>query len=202
MVRKEITLIISAIAVVFAIGMAVSLVAYLPAASQIDILNAQIKQKDQSITALNSQIVTLTAQVNSQTGDNSTSSNTILQQQISNLETQIESLNNIFYLNATAYLASNQQFTLDSNSNATLWNQDNNPLIYAGYITIQLASSSNTTYVELAYNSYNVVYDRVVTLGTGGTTTFPVLPGTIIIAVGSTEATSIVTGTVSVTYTY
>lgn len=202
MVGRSIAIILGAICVVLAVGMVVALIAYLPAASQIDSLNAQIAQKNQSITALNAQIATLTAQVSSQSGQNSTSNDAILQHKIDQLEAQIDSLNNVLYLNVTGILVSNQQFTMDANTNATLWDQTNEPLIFPGYVTVQVTSSSNTTFVELAYASHGATYDNIVKVGANGQATFPVLPGSITISLGNTEINATVTGTVTVTYIY
>jgi flagellin-like hook-associated protein FlgL len=201
-VPRSVALIIGAICIVLAVGMIVALIAYLPASSQIDSLNAQIAQKAQSITTLNAQITALNAQINSQSGQNSTSSDTALQIEINGLEAQINSLNNMLYLNGTGLLVSDQGFTMEANSNVTLWDPSYNPLIYAGYITVQATSSSSTTFVELAYNSYGVAYDNVVTLGISGQAAFPVLPGGVTILLGNTESNDTVTGTITATYVY
>jgi cell division protein FtsL len=201
-VGRGAALILGAICVVLAVGMVVALIAYLPATSQIDTLNARIVQKDQSIAALNSEIATLNAQISSQSGQNSTSNDAALQVEINDLESQINYMNNIFYLNITGTLVSNQAFTMDPNSNITMWDQTNEPMIYPGYVTVQLQSSSNTTFVELAYNAYGVVYDNVIETGAIGTAAFPVLPGAITITLGNTETNAPVTGTVTATYIY
>ena len=202
MVPRNVAVIIGAICIVLAVGMVVALIAYLPAASQIDSLNAQVAQKNQSITALNSQIAALNAQLGSQSGQNSTSNDAALQLQISQLQAEINSLNNVIYMNASGILVSSQAFSIDPSTNTTVWDQTNTPLIFPGYVTVQVASSSNTTFVEVAYATYGVVYDSVVKVGTSGTAAFPVLPGTIIIGLGNTETNNTVTGTVTATYYY
>ncbi len=108
----------------------------------------------------------------------------------------------MLYLNASATLFSNQAFTMDPHSNTTLWDQTNTPLIYTGFVTVQVTSTSSTTFVELSYSAYGVVYDNAVKVGTAGTASFPVLPGPATISLGNTEANSTVTGNVSATYTY
>ena len=201
-VGRSIAIILGAICVVLAVGMVVALIAYLPAASQIDALNSQVTQKNQSITALNSEIAALNSQISSQNGQNSTTSNAALQLQISQLQDDLNSLNNVVYMNASGTLVSSQSFSLDSNTNATVWNQDNAPLVFPGYVIVQLSSSSNTTFVELSYAAYGVIYDNIVKLGTSGQTAFPVLPGSITIALGNTETNATVKGTVTATYYY
>lgn len=201
-VGRSIAIILGAICVVLAVGMVVALIAYLPAASQIDSLNTQVAQKNQNITALNAQIAALNAQISSQSGQNSTSNDAALRLQISQLQAEINSLNNVVYMNASGTLVSSQAFSLDPSTNTTVWDQDNTPLVFPGYVTVQLTSSSNTTFVELSYVAYGVVYDNVVKLGTSGQTAFPVLPGSIVIIVGNTETNATVTGTVTATYFY
>jgi cell division protein FtsL len=201
-VSRSVALILGAICAVLAVGMIVALIAYLPASSQIDSLNAQIAQKNQSISALNAQIATLNGQISSQNGQNSTSSDQSLQIEINDLESQLSSLENVLYLNASATLFSNQAFTMDPHSNTTVWDQTNTPLIYTGFVTVQVTSTSSTTFVELSYSGYGVVYDNVVKVGTTGTASFPVLPGAATISLGNTEANSTVTGNVSAIYTY
>jgi cell division protein FtsL len=200
-VSRSVALILGAICAVLAVGMIVALIAYLPASSQIDSLNAQIAQKNQSISALNAQIATLNSQISNQNGQNSTSSDRSLQIEINDLESQLSSLENVLYLNASATLF-NQAFTMDPHSNTTVWDQTNTPLIYTGFVTVQVTSTSSTTFVELSYSGYGVVYDNVVKVGTAGTASFPVLPGAATISLGNTEANSTVTGNVSATYTY
>jgi hypothetical protein len=99
-----------------------------------------------------------------------------MEAEIANLEAQVQSLYNVLYLNATAILVNTQTFDQEPSTNVTIWD-GSIPLQYAGYVTVQVQSSSNQTYVELAYISYGTVYDSVVTLGSG-TASFPVLPGT------------------------
>jgi hypothetical protein len=72
---------------------------------------------------------------------------------------------------------------------------------YAGYVTLVVQSSTTeSTYVQLNYESHGVSYDSGrVSVGSSGTVSFPVLPGTITIRVGNTNlvngATEIVTAT-------
>ena len=75
-------------------------------------------------------------------------------------------------------------------------------LNFAGFVSVAVQSSSNTTYVEVVYSSYGVNYDNSVTVGTSGTAAFPVLPGTIEIRVGNTETVDSVNATITALYNY
>ena len=74
--------------------------------------------------------------------------------------------------------------------------------MYAGCVSVAVESTSNTTYVQVAYSSYGVNYNQTVTMGTGASAVFPVLPGDITIVIGNTELVDEVTGTASATYRY
>jgi cell division protein FtsL len=196
---RTIAIVLGVACIILAVGLVVALVAYLPSSSQIDSLNTQIAQKDQAIAGLNLQITSLQAQINSL---NSSSNNVAgLQDEITSLQGQIQSLYNVLYLNASAILVSNQAFSQEPNTNVTVWDQPDQPLVYAGYVTVQVQSSSNLTYVQVLYYTYGVSYNNVVTLGSG-TASFPVLPGAITIVLGNTEPNDSVTGTVNVVYYY
>jgi cell division protein FtsB len=202
-VGRKVAIILGAVCIALAAGMIVTLFAYLPLAGQADSLKAQVTEKDQSIAALTSQVSSLNAQISSLSGGANSSSNVIyLQNMVNDLQGEITRLQNVLYMNASATLIPSQGFQLDANSNMTIWDQPDTPLFYAGFVTVSVTSSSNSTFVELAYSSYGLVYDNVVTVGTGGTAYFPVLPGAIVITLGSFEANSTVTGTAVVTYIY
>jgi uncharacterized coiled-coil protein SlyX len=196
-VGRKIALVLGIVSILLAISLVIAVALYLPTSAQIDTLNAQIAQQSQTIAGLNLQITALRSQIDSL---NATRTNTdYLQNQITNLEQQIQSLNNVLYLNASALLVNNQAFSMEPNTNFTIWDQPDTPLQYAGYVTVQVQSSSNLTFVEVIYNSFGVAYDNVVTLG-NDTVAFPVLPGTVVIVLGNTEPTDPVSGTATAIY--
>jgi len=202
-VGRKTALILGAVCILLAVGMIVALFAYLPATDQIDSLNGQIAQKNQNIATLTAQITSLTAQINSQNGQTSTSNQTFLQNQINDLLGRIEDLNDVIYMNASSLLVPNQGFLMDANSNITIWEQTDTPLIYAGLVTVQVsASTSSSTFVELSYNSLGVAFDTVIQVGNSGIASFPVLPGAVTIALGNTEINGTVNGNVIATYVY
>jgi cell division protein FtsL len=198
-VGRKIAIGLGVVCIVLSVGLVVALAAYLPMSAQMDSLNAQITQKDQDIAGLNLQITALQSQIDSL---NSSSSNVqYLQSQISDLQQQIQALSNVLYLNVSATLVDNAPFSLQPSTNVTVWDNPDTPLQNAGYLAVQVQSSSNLTYVEVVYNSYGVAYDNVVEVS-NSTVTFPVLPGPVVIVVGNTELADSVTGTVSAYYYY
>jgi cell division protein FtsB len=198
-VGRKIAIGLGVICIVLSVGLVVALAAYLPTSAQVDSLNAQIAQNSATVAALNSQITSLQSQVNRL---NSSSANAeYLQSQISDLQQQIQAMSNVLYLNASSILVNNQGFSLEPYTNVTVWNQPDTPLQYSGYVTVQVQSSSNLTYVELVYNSYGVAYDNVVEVS-NSTVAFPALPGPVVLVVGNTELTDSVTGTVNAIYYY
>jgi hypothetical protein len=202
-VGRKVIIVLGAVCIMLAVGMVVALFSYLPAADQINALNTQIAEKNQNIATLTAQITSLTAQINSQSGQTSTSNQTYLQNQIDALQGRIEDLNNVLYLNVSSLLVPNQGFMMDANSNITIWEQTDTPLIYAGLVTVQVtASTSSTTFVELSYDSLGVAYDRVINVGNSGTAAFPVLPGAVTISLGNTETNGTITGNIIATYVY
>jgi hypothetical protein len=74
---------------------------------------------------------------------------------------------------------------------------------YAGCVVITGYSSSATGYVRAADTFTSYPYSNTpVAFGTGASLYIPVLPGTVTVYFGNTEASSAVTGSISVTYYY
>ncbi len=88
---------------------------------------------------------------------------------------------------------------MEAGANFTVWND---LLQFAGYVTVEVQSSSNTTYIEMIYSAYGVNYDEKVIVGAGGALAFPVLPSTMAIVIGNTETVDPVSASVTATYTY
>jgi hypothetical protein len=75
---------------------------------------------------------------------------------------------------------------------------------YAGYIEVEVSSSTTSnTYVEV-YGVYNdwPYSSGWISVGSGGTVYFPVVPGTVTVYIGNTNSFSGATQTVSVVYYY
>jgi hypothetical protein len=75
---------------------------------------------------------------------------------------------------------------------------------YAGYIVVDILSSSNpNTYVELKYSWNGVNYDSTVNVGSGGSAWFPVLPANNIgVRVINSNFFAGASETVTITYWY
>jgi hypothetical protein len=154
-------------------------------------LQAQIKEKDDTISSLQQQINDLQYQLST------TSNSTVYVQQIAYLQQQLSDLNdtlastneylayygNITQLGVSEYLAYQQAVSPGTNA-------FNNVIYYAGYIVVQATSMSNTTYAQMLYSSHGVNFNQNITLGTQGTAVFPVLPGTVEIGVGNSDQSS------------
>jgi hypothetical protein len=174
-------------------------------------LESQIAEKDNTISSFNDTISTLTSQnvglttlaANYASALNQSNSDmAALDSQISDLNSQISDLVNYLNLNASGTMVPGEAITQDPNANTTIWSSSNDIIPYAGYVSVNVQSSSNTTYVRMLYSSYGVNFDDTVVVGTSGTATFPVLPGPIEIRVGNTDSVNSVDATVTATYYY
>jgi len=145
---------------------------------------------------------------------------TSLIQQISNLQTSLSqardeiaskdadiadynsayiALQNVLNMNASATILPTTAVPLDAGTNVTLYN---NYLDYAGLVTVQATSSSNTTYAQVRYVFSGYYFENVVVVGQSGTAAFAVLPGNVEVIIGNTELSTAVTSNVAVTYIY
>jgi len=166
-------------------------------------LKTQIVQKDATIASLNQNITELQA---------SAPNVTLYVMQITSLEQQLSALNdtisalssnvtiyrNIASMKNSTVLLSQQQAAV-SNNNSTDAFAD--VISFAGYIKVQVTSTSTTTYVEAVYSSFGVNFDQNITTGASGTAAFPVLPGNLGVKIGNPDTTSVYV-TVTITYYY
>jgi len=197
-VSRAMVIALGMICIVLAAGLVGAIMVYMPMVGN---LESQIAEKNSTISSLNSQVSSLNSQVSS-LQDNLEQFNST----ISDYKDALESFNSqvayylsIIYLNESGYLFAPQALTQDANTSTIIYN---NAIQYAGYVSVAVESSSNTTYAQVVYSSYGVNYNHNVTVGTGGTAVFPVLPGEIVTSVGNTEPVDNVTATVSATYHY
>jgi hypothetical protein len=156
---------------------------YLPT---IDSLNTQVAEKDANIADLTANVTSLSSQVSSLQATVNKHSNTItsLNDTASYLNSLTEYYVGLLYMNASEYLFTQRDFTVNANENITIYQ---GILEYAGYASVSVQSSSNTTYVQLLYIYKGVNYDQNFTVGEGGTAYFPVLPTGITINIGNTD---------------
>jgi len=107
---------------------------------------------------------------------------------------------NVLNMNASATILPTTAVPLDAGTNVTVF--DTPPLEYAGLVTVQVTSSSNTTYAQVRYAFSGYYFDNVIVVGQSGTAAFAVLPGNVEVIIGNTELSTAVTSNVAVTYIY
>ena len=180
---KPVAIALVLVCIVVSAGLVGVLAVYLP---MVNDLNSQIAEKDADLATFTTQIGSLNAQVaylqNSLDQSNSTIEN--LQEGVETLNLQIQNYLNLLYLNASMYLFSQAPVSQNASTYTPLF-QDT--IQYAGYVGVNVQSTSNTTYVQALYSSFRVNYNNNVTVGLAGTAYFPVLPGTLEIRVGNTN---------------
>jgi uncharacterized coiled-coil protein SlyX len=194
---KKVVVALVVICVVLLAGLVGTLAFYIPTVNS---LNFQIAEKDETISSLNSQLTEKDDIISSLNSQISTLQNTLASKdsQIKSLNSTILSLYDYLYLNVSALLVYTS-VDQEANSSTTVWNY---MLQFAGYVTVYVQSSSNTTYVTLSYSYREVDYQNSVTVGTNGTAAFPVLPALVKINVGNTDTVSPVTTSIMVIYYY
>ncbi|MGB8781015.1 MAG: hypothetical protein WCD81_10260 [Candidatus Bathyarchaeia archaeon] len=83
------------------------------------------------------------------------------------------------------------------------WNDWTYSASYAGYVTIDVLSSTTGAWTHVVYSAYGVDYNVEINVGTGGTAYFPVLPSSsITVGVGNGNLSGGATQTVTITYHY
>ena len=204
--KKKIVSRNAAIALVLVLVLLAALVSviaiYVPMVSN---LESQIAEKDNTIVSLSTQVTGMQGALNL-IASNLTAKDT----QIANLTSRLNSIaeeynavladyNAIIALGKSGYLVPSTALNQVANTSAAIWN---GTVQYAGYVTVELQSTSNTTYARMVYTSYGVNFDQSITVGVGGTAAFPVLPGTIEVSVGNAEPVDSVNGTVTASYFY
>ncbi|WP_410713512.1 hypothetical protein [Caldisphaera sp.] len=110
------------------------------------------------------------------------------------------SLLSIVNLENSTTLANDQTVNEPAGQNSSL----SYYISYAGYVEVEvLSSTTSNTYVEVsgAYNGGSYSSGEI-SVGTGGTVLFPVLPGTVTITIGNTNVFSGATQTVTILYVY
>jgi outer membrane murein-binding lipoprotein Lpp len=201
-ISRTMVIALGLICIILAAGIVGAIAFYMPMVSNLEF---QIAEKNSTISSLNSQVSSLNSQILSLQADIEQINSTIEDykdaqedaQEAFNL--QAEYYNSLLALNESGYLLSPRSFTQAANTSDVVSNED---IGYAGYVSVAVESSSNTTYVQLVYSSHGVNFNQNVTVGTGGTAVFPVLPGDITVVIGNTEAVDDVTGTVTAIYRY
>ena len=191
------------ICIILAASLVGVIAVYLTNANNSD-LQAQITEKDNTISLQQQQIAALQSQMGDATAYYA-SQIKYLNQTLSGLNDTLTSANaDLLDLQSITQLGKSgilyqQTLTQDPNATTTLWNAQLN---YAGYIVVQATATANTTYAETLFSYGEANFDYNQTVGTAGTAIFPVLPGTVEVRIGNVMQTSTNNATVTVTYYY
>ncbi len=173
---------------------------YLPTVSDLD---SQIAEKNFNIAELNANITSLNTQV-SDLQDNLDQKDS----EISDLEESLEYLSaltehyfSILLMNESSYLLAQRDVAMNASESTMIYQYG---LDYAGYVSVNVESTSNTTYVQLLYSYKGVNYNQNATVAENGIAYFPVLPAVTEIWIGNAETYNgdIVNATVTAVYYY
>lgn len=198
-VSRKVAIVLGLICLVLSAGLVGVFALYLPAANSVNQLNSELTAKNNLIAAQNSTLVSQSQQIVALQNslENQESGN---DEEVAYLEDYVSELLNVVYMNVSSYLLHNQGVAMTANESVIVWSDY---VSYAGYVAVQVQSSSNTTYVEVVYSAYGVDYDEAKVVGTSGAVAFPVLPASIVeIKLGNTETSASVEATVIALYTY
>jgi cell division protein FtsL len=177
-VSRNVAVALGIISIVFLVGLVGAVLHYTSIISGKD---NDILTRDSQIADKNAQIQTLTDQKNQ-------------------LQTWLQENNSVANFEASSIWVNLKTVSVQASSE-TIWNFTAN---YAGYISIQVASSPPTTgnfYARVTYASHGVNYDNQINVGTSGTAVFPVLPALIETRVGNL-LTALANATVTISYYY
>jgi hypothetical protein len=166
---------------------------------QISDLQVQINNEEKNKTTLQDYYNSLLYVLNTDNHDLSVELDTA-NSQITNLQNQINVLNAIGNLSVSTVWVNNQTVSQQAGSYTT-WSESAS---YAGYVSIQVSSSSTSiTFTNVTYSSHGVNYNTQINVGTNGTAYFPILPSSnIIVAVGNGLSNGNATENVTITYYY
>ena len=193
-VGRTVAIVLGLTCAVLVAGLVAVTAVYMPTASTINDLKVENARLKGNMTALTNQISTLQNTLNSIRRDSASKEN-----QIAALQTSNNDLTNIVNMNASTIITQGEVVQVQAGTNVTVFNDFIN---YAGYFSVRVTSLSNTTFAQVLYTSSGVEFDKVTAVGEDGIANFPVLPGSIEVRVGDTEAANAVDATVSILYVY
>ena len=166
---------------------------------------AQLTEKDNTISSLQAQINALEYQI-------STTNSTTYVSQIAYLNSQLSDLNDTLTSAYSEYasLQKNVQlgisevwydnsFSQNANDTTTLGTAE---VDYAGYVVVQATATANTTYAQVLYTYGGIDLDFNQTIGTSGTALFPLLPGTVEMRIGNINQSDVNNVTATITHYY
>jgi hypothetical protein len=166
--------------------------------TQVNTLTSQLIYKNSTISTIedyyNSLIYVLNTKVHDTAIELTNANN-----QITSLQNQITALNDIGNLSVSTIWINNQTISQPAGSYTT-WTRSAS---YAGYVSIQVSSSTSITYANVTYSSHGVNYNSQTNIGSSGIAYFPILPSlNITVAVGNGLTYGNATENVTVIYYY
>jgi len=166
--------------------------------TQVNTLTSQLKYENSTISTIEDYYNSLIYVLNTEVHDTAielTTANT----QIASLQNQISALNDIGNLSVSTFWVNNQTISQPAGSYTT-WTRSAS---YAGYVSIQVSSSTSSTYSNVTYSSHGVNYNTQTNVGISGIAYFPILPSSnITVTIGNGLAIGNATETVTITYYY
>ncbi len=182
----------------------VGIIVTTPSGPSVADLQAQIAEKDGTIASLQAQLSA--AMQNNQGGGADQNTISYYENQIAALNQQLADLNasltdtteleQLLALQVRGDLYGNS-FTQGPGTLTTLYDGG---VGYGGYLNLYAEASSNTTFVWVTCLFGQYTWSQNLTIGNANTLIIPVLPGTLTVKVGNTEATN--TNTVNATLSY
>jgi cell division protein FtsB len=196
--ERRLVIVLGALCIIFIVLLAVTVYVF---SNQVARLQLEVATKDETISQLRSEVASkdsriaqLSSQVNSLQDQLEK-----LQNENSALKAQVQELQDIVSLRKSTTWVSYQTVS-EPASSYVYWTFYAN---YPGYVVVTIHTSTTTNnYVEVIWSAYGINYDQRVSLSSGGSAAFPVLPASVEIRVGNTNWLSGATQTVSITYRY
>ena len=203
-VSRTIVIALSVICIMLVAGLVGVIATYTPMISD---LQSQVANKNSTITSLNSTVASLSSTVTSLSSQVSSLNSQVasLKSSLNESQSYYEEIVSDYYeklsLSQYGYLVNNMNFTQDAGAVTAVWT---GYVEYAGYVVINVESTSNTTLASVSYSlsSRGVNFDYNAIVGTSGTKVFPVLPGELIVGISNTEIANAVNAIVTVVYYY
>lgn len=155
--------------------------------------DAEILYWQNQASSASSDINSLQAQVDQLESDKSS-----LQNQLDQKDSEIQNLTKIIKLAESTIWINDE--TVENLASYARWTFDAS---YAGYVVVHVKTSTTRhTYVQVLYTSHDLNYDETVSFDYHGMATFPILPGSIEVRVGTTDIMVITTQQVMAIYYY
>jgi len=191
---------LAVVCVILAASLVGVIAVYVPNNSQ-----AQLTQKDNTISSLQAQINALEYQLSITNSTNYVTQIAYLNTQLSGLNDTLTSLNSDYSsLQKIVQLATSEvwydnSFSQNGNTTTTLGTAQ---VDYAGYVVVQASATANTTYAQVLYTFGGINLDFNQTIGTSGTALFPLLPGSVEIRMGNINQSDANNVTATITHYY